>query len=348
MLLAAALLWQHAAQLAAQTSLPAASVATTQPSRAQIDAWIDALRDDVYAVRQAAARQLLTAGAAALVPLAEATDSPDPEARAAARRLVALIDKAETNRRLAEFAADADGKQGLSLPGWEQYRKLVGGDASARVLFVEMQRQEAALLADVFDANRLTSKQSWEDRLLRLLRWPAMPADQPASPSLGTCATMLFLGSVAEAEPSDRSASYLYQLLQRPPVQPALVRAGRHDPLRRLVVGWVVDSPSRSASVIQQRLTLALALDMQEAVPLALDVALSNPAYLTVPSTVRAQALVLIAHLGGRSDVDRLEPLLEDATVCMAAGTVAQQFQPGQPPQPVQVRAKCKSATWRW
>jgi hypothetical protein len=214
----------------------------------------------------------------------------------------------------------------------------VGGDAPARALFVEMQRREAALLADVFDADRPPRKQLWEDRLLRLLRWPATPAGQPAAPSLGTCATMIFLGSVDDARISDQAATYLPQLMQRPPVQPALLRASRQDPLRRLVVAWVTECPNRSTTVIAQRLSLALVLDMQEAVPLALGVAQSDPKFVTVHPMVRAQALILVAHLGSRSDAEKLEPLLEDATVCRSLAAAAQPGQAGPVARDVQIR----------
>ncbi len=343
----AALLWPFEPRSAAQERPPSPSPASppadalarpTSPTPEQIDGWIDSLRHDVYAIRQAAARQLLAAGSAARAPLTAAADSPDPEARAAARRLVTLIDKAECERRLAAFAADTDGREGLTLPGWEQYRKLVGGDAPARALFVEMQRHEATLLADVFDADRLPQKQLWEDRLMRLLRWPATPAGQPAAPSLGTCATMIFLGSVDEGKISDQTATYLPQLMQRPPVQLALLRASGQDPLRRLAVAWVVECPNRSAIAIAQRLSLAQVLDMQEAVPFALGVAQSDPTFVTVHPMVRAQALILVAQLGNRSDAERLEPLLEDPTVCRSMVAAAQPGQAGPVAREVQIR----------
>ena len=346
----AGLLWPLVSRSIAQQQPPDQSVELrptdtitrpSSPTSEQINAWIDALRHDTYAVRQNAATQLLAAGAAARAPLAAAADSPDPEARAAARRLVTLIEKAEFDRQLAAFAADAGGKQGVTLPGWEQFRQLVGGDVAARALFVEMQRHEAALLADVFATDRRARNPAWEERLLRLLRWPATAGGQPATPPLGTCATMIFLGAVGDGEISERAATYLPLLLQRPPVQPVLVRADRQDPLRRLVVAWVVECPNRSTTVTSKRLELALSLGMREAVPLALDVAQKDPAYLAVHPMVRAQALVLVAQLGSRSDVDSLEPLLEDASVCVAVPQMVAAPRPGQPRPPareVQIR----------
>jgi hypothetical protein len=91
-----------------------------------IGRWIGELGNESYTVRQTAASQLLAAGISAREPLAAVADGPDPETRAAARRLVALIDHSEFHRRLEAFAADTEGRQGISLPGWDQYQKLVG------------------------------------------------------------------------------------------------------------------------------------------------------------------------------------------------------------------------------
>jgi hypothetical protein len=312
----------------------------TTPTTQDINTWIESLRHDTYAVRQAAAKKLLDAGTAAREQLAAVADDPDPESRAAAKRLVALIDKAEFDHRLAAFAADTDGRNGLTLPGWEQFQKLVGSDSAARSLFVEMQRSEASLLAGVFKAEQKSPGRggtvvqvagdapgirrenplntSWEDRLLRLMRWPGGPENGPTTPQLGSCATMIFLGSVDEGRLSDRAGTYLPQLVQRAPIQSAIQGSVRQDAVRRLVVAWVVECPNRSDTVLQQRLNLAISQEFPEAVPLALSVATSDPAYLTAPPMVRVDAMRLVARMGRPADAEKLEPLLEDASVCLS------------------------------
>ena len=115
---------------------------------------------------------------------------------------------------------------------------------------------EAALLDDVFDAERSPRKQTWDDRLLRLLRWPGVTESGPTAPSLGSCATMIFFGAVEEGRISDRAATYLPQLIQRPPIQQAMQGKVRQDAVRRLVVAWVVECPNHSDLVVQQRLGL--------------------------------------------------------------------------------------------
>jgi hypothetical protein len=65
-----------------------------------------------------------------------------------------------------------------------------------------------------------------------------------------------------------------------------------------------------------QTLNLVKSLRLKEAVPLALQGALSKE----VNSWARGQAIFVVAELGGKEEVGRLEPLLKDTTNCGACG----------------------------
>jgi hypothetical protein len=318
----------------AHASEPTATSHAISPTDAEIDQWIGELSDDAFNVRQAAASRLLAAGVPARRSLLTVVEGPDPEVRAAARRLVSLIDQSEFHRRLEAFAADTEGRHRLTLPGWEEYRSLVGGDPAARALFVEMQRHEGPLLSAVFDASAEAPEQLWEDRLLRLVQWPAAIGDRGAVPPLGSCATMLFLGTAAEITVSDRGAMLLESMIQRPPLREAIAAGGAPDATRRLVSSWVLHCPNKNELILIRRLSLASAIDLKEALPLALAVAGGDPQYASVPPTARAIAILLIGQIGSREHVNHLEPLVEDTTVCMPI----QAQVPGQPAPNVQVR----------
>ena len=327
-------------RLAAEESPPtdasgsAATIDTVAPTVEQIDKWIGELSHDEFTVRQSASARLLEAGMSARGPLSAVVDGPDPETRAAARRLVALIDQSEFHRRLEAFAADTDGRRGLTLPGWEPYRERVGGDPAARALFVEMQRQEGPLLAAVFGASAPSSEQRWEDRLLRLVQWPAAVGDRGASPPLGSCAAVLFLGTATEMAVSDRGAMLVENMIQRSPIREALAADGAQDAVRRLVSGWIIDCPNKNELILARRLNLASVIDLKEALPLALAVAGGDPKYASLPPSIRAIAVLLVGQFGGREHVRHLEPLLEDTTACM----MVQAQLPGRPATNVQVR----------
>jgi hypothetical protein len=309
----------------ALTGSPATSTKgqTSRGEIQQIGHWIEQLNNDAYPIRQAAAEELLNTGIPAREPLLKVADGPDPETRAAARRLVALIDRTEFHRRLDAFARDEGGVQRLTLPGWEKFRLRVGEDAAARALFVDMQRQEGALLAAAFGAAPQPLNGIWEDRLVRLVQWQVTAGDRTANPQLGTCATLLFLGSIAETEVTERGAVLVENLIQRPPIRENMQAGTYRDAVRRLVVGWIVHCPNQNEVILNRRLYMASTNQLHETLPLALDVAHATGSYSAVQPPTRAAALLLVGQLGSEEQVPRLESLLNDATVCATAAEQA-------------------------
>ena len=303
-------------------------------SNANIDRWIEQLGHDAYALRQAAAEQLLRAGTPARERLLTLAEGPDPEKRAAARRLVALIDRTEFERQLEAFAADTDGSTGLALPGWERFRELAGDDPTARSLFIEMQREEGPLLAAVFDGSSRPMAESWEDRLIQFVRRQAMNDPRGTGASVGTAASMLFLAAVPDLGSSQRSAAWVEHLVQRPPIREILQAGTYREAVRRLLVAWIVNCPEENELLLHRRIYLASAHDLKETVPFALSVALQEGKRANLQPATRALATLLIGHLGGPEHVDRLEPLLEDNTVCVPQVANV----PGEAPSNVQIR----------
>jgi len=327
---------QVAADAGADSVIAAPADSTTPPTADQIAEWIGQLGHDSYAVRQAAAEHLLAGGHAARGALLEVVDAPDPEIRSAARRLVTLIEQSEFDRRLAEFAADVDGQRGVTLPGWAEFSGLVGGDESARALFVDMQRCEAALLAAIFAEGGDEPDRDWEERLFRLHNWQATSGQRSAAPPLGSCATMLLLGSLPDRGGSERGAIGIAELAQRPPIREAILgdATPQNSIIRRLLLTWVTDCPVRHDQVLHGRLNLISTYKLAEALPLAVSVARGEPPFLTAAAHNRVMAILAVGRFGSRAQVDDLEPLLEDDTLWAMAG------QPGQPgnPRAVQVR----------
>jgi hypothetical protein len=225
-----------------------------------------------------------------------------------------LIDQNEFSRRLAEFAADVDGRRGVTLPGWKEFAALVGPDEAARALFVEMQREEAPLLAQVFESPNGSREIAWDDHLARLMNWHMASQQGGLRAPLGSCATMFFLGSLPGSRITDPAAGQLVQLAQLPPVGELLGPSRPETTVRRLVSAWIVDCPSRSDRVLQLRLALMVNFRLTEALPLAKSIARHDPEFLTVVPTQRVSALLAVAKLGTANDVPDLEPLLEDRT----------------------------------
>jgi hypothetical protein len=325
------------------------AAAPTPATDAEIQRWVDELGHDSYPLRQQAADRLLAAGSAARPSLVKLADGSDPETRAAARRLLSLIDRSEFQRRLEAFAADTDGRAGLTMPGWEAYQELVGGDADDRALFVEMQKGEAPLLAAVFDKSkrppedllesRLRTQVSLlESRLQRVTQFQPNMVNGMLAPSLGSSAAMLFLGSIAETEPSDSVTGGLSHLLQRPPLREQLQRKkGQNVPnaVRRLAVAWALKCPNKSEGSLNARLMAIGVLGLEDALALPLAIVAGGPEYVQLSPAIKAQATITVGQLGNRSHVAQVEPLLNDATIYM---TASQENLPGAPVGTVQVR----------
>lgn len=290
--------------------------ASQPPTPDVVHQWIKELAHDDFGVRQRAFQQLLAAGMAAREPLLAIADGPDPETRASARRLVTLIDRSEFQRRLDAFAADTDGKQKLTLPGWEQFQKLAGSSPADRALFVEMQRHEGSLLSSVFGVSRQAPEDLWESRLQRIVLWQSTMGDRASTPPLGSCATMLFLAARKELTVSDAAVINIDSLLQRSPVKDVIMRDGGSEALRRLVLSWVMSCPNNSEMALSCRLKAIAMADLKEGLPLALAIASGEPDYSRATPLTRASAALLVGQMGTRRHLDQLQALLEDATAC--------------------------------
>jgi hypothetical protein len=166
------------------------------------------------------------------------------------------------------------------------------------------------------------------------VQWQNLGGNRPGSPPLGSSAALLFLGSVAEIDVSDEAAALIELLLQRSPFPETLRSDNRQDATRRLAVAWLLHCPTKNENILQQRLSIISTAGLEEALPLPLAVIGGEAPYKRTQPFTRAIAALVIGQFGGAEHVDRLEPLLADASTCNGNGL--QQQLPGQ--QAVQVR----------
>lgn len=287
-----------------------------EPTSVEVARLVKLLGDDDYQVRKDAADRLVKAGDVARAALAEVAEGVDPETRFTAKRLITLIDDSAFHRRLAEFAADSDGRRGVTLPGWNEFAKFVGRDVPARELFVEMQRAESILLQSAFDSSGQLQQLNWEEQINRLQRARTVQMGMATIP-VGSSATLLFLGSLPDANMSDNAAAGLRQLTQMPPLSESLAAKRADNALRRLVCAWVVHCPNRSNFIVQQRLDAMFQNSLDECLPLALALLEPKPEYLTVLPTQQMLAILAVGKFGSEEDIAVLEPFLEDKRECL-------------------------------
>jgi len=316
---------QQPADKAQPPAAKSAAFNSKAASPEDIQQWIKDLNHDEFTVRQAASSRLLAAGTAARDALLVVADGPEPETRAAARRLVSLIDRTDFNQRLEDFAADTDGKRGVTLPGWEQFSALIGKDQAARDLFVDMQKSDGALIATIVGISSQPPDQLLDDRLARLLSWQTNPNGRNVAPPLGSCATVVFLGTLPESNISERGAAWIDILIQRPPIAEAMTPGASPSAIRKLATAYVLNCPRISENSLRRRLQIIAISNMKEALPLALKVIGREGPYANLSPAVRAEGALIVGQFGGREHVETLEPLLDDVSVCLPI----QSAQPG-------------------
>jgi hypothetical protein len=101
-------------------------------------------------------------------------------------------------------------------------------------------------------------------------------------------------------------------LTQIPPLNEAIAPNQPATAVRRLVAAWIVHCPNRSEALLEQRLQVMIQQQLEDALPLALEIIERNPKYLTVGPSLQMNALLAVGKLGSDKHVDAIEPLLED------------------------------------
>jgi hypothetical protein len=161
-----------------------------------------------------------------------------------------------------------------------------------------------------------------------------MGGNRTSSPPVGSSATLLFLASLPEIEVPDTTAQLTELILQRPPFVESLRSDNHEDANRRLAVAWLLNCPAKSEEILRHRLSIISSFGLEEALPLAVAIISGEGPYKHTQALTRGWAALLVGQIGGRENIDKLEPLLKDAASC----TQFQQMLPGQPNGTVQVR----------
>jgi hypothetical protein len=312
------------------------------PPQTQVSDWIHQLNDDDYLVRETATAALLEAGFAIRPELLEIAESPNPEVRARARRLLIQIEQGEFDRRLEAFAADVEGKNSLTFPGWDTFRQLVGDKPSTRALFVQMQHHERELMAAAFNNQAVDLDTLLTERVARLINWQrARPVFKDRtvarSPPLGSCAAALFITVTRSEELSEGGIARAGNLVKLAPLSTFLASGGYEIQIRRLFVEWILLRRGNVSGLVEYKLLLMVTHNLREALPFAWAVAQGKPDSARWHAKYRAQAMLTISKLADRKQVLKLEPLLSEQLICYQGGAkkvVGKQI----PPTTVQLR----------
>jgi len=308
---------------------PAPASAAAQEARG----LVDRLGDPAFEARQAAEQRLSAMGLAAQEALQAGLTHSDPHVRRQCRRILVDVLVLDYQRRLAAFLADKEDAHSHDMPCWGRFKQLIGGDAEAKKLFVEMLEAEGPLLETaaagsaasqaIGDAILLRS-QCLAMRTSRVMHVGIGPAGANPPPVLaGSVAAILFLLGDPELRlpPETRDNNMLMNWFHQSGFR-AVAADSKATAARKLLGRWLL-SPC-GINTLHQRMQFAAQLRMPEALDLARKV-LSDDKFAFGNPHMRAQAISVIGQVGGKSHAALLVPLLGDKSELFRMGMAANQ-----------------------
>lgn len=154
------------------------AIVPTELSRAR--ELVAKLGSEDFDEREAAQENLAKMGRLALPALVDGLNAnPSPEVRFRCQSLVPKASHEDLQARLATFDADVEHKYEHDLPGWNEFRKIVGGSTPAsRTVFIELLKESpnrALVLAVNDPPSELGSLVAARKQELYQMRFPRTP-----------------------------------------------------------------------------------------------------------------------------------------------------------------------------
>jgi hypothetical protein len=280
----------------------------------EISVLIDQLGDPAYSVRQRATKRLVELGIITQPLLTQALEDDDAEVRSRAGQVLAQVVEADFRRRLEAFKNDLEGRQQHTLPCWGRFSQAFGQDKVSRMLFVEMQLSEPALL-EALDSNPKLASELFVMRIQSIrqsLQFPPRDGSGPATISLGTICSLLLVSAADGVTVSDQDALQLSGLFKQSAFQRILHAHVGSVILKKMLGAWIVHNSS--SALAHQNFDLAFTLDLKEGLDLGLKL-LANEGRGQTPA-IRQDALLAIGRFGDHTHIALVEPLLKDADFC--------------------------------
>lgn len=296
----------------------ARSTATTESMDAtsieMINALIEELGANKFAIRERATQQLTAIGPSILEPLSAGLTHPDPEIRIRSRRVYVRVKQVARLDRLQAFVTHPDlgsSPENAELPGWKALSEAVGDSPASRNLLVAVLRDNWDLI-ESFEAleegqtdvaanhiRQLKEQSRLNRELLNVERVTAaiLLTQDPRSNVPDTeMANLLGILHQLSASSSSRAT--------------AVGDPWKHEPFRSLVSRLLVRCTEPASA--WQTFSLALRHNLEAAVEPALTVIEDRESR----PHIRQYALLTIAKFGSEENVDQIKQLLDDTDIC--------------------------------
>ncbi|QEG39780.1 hypothetical protein [Roseimaritima ulvae] len=225
------------AAIAAGSSLAALT------SAAPPDDWVQQLGAESYAQRLRARHELLAAGRDARAALQRGRDAADLEIRKQSAAILNQIHHSRFETELRRMQSATESGQEYQLPGWTEFRRLVGDDRQSRTLFVAMTRCFRQPLAQLAG--------DWQEQASALLQRHTETSD----PDPVAWALLLMLNQ-RHGEGGCLLNHHVREALNRTRISSALQASPHADVLRRLVAAALERQADRPADRIWMRIAV--------------------------------------------------------------------------------------------
>ncbi len=271
-------------------------------------ALIQSLGDSSYQKRESAHEQLVKIGMKARRELAAALRNPDLEIRSRARRIYVDLMYEDFEQKLERFINDVEGRLEHDLPGWDIYRKKIGGSPEERKFFASMVRAESKVLRAIETKKGLG--ELLQDRVKQLQPYGNYTPTGPTVPQVYSIATVMLGASELTDAERESLISPVYNLLNYSQIKSQIIDKPDHDVSKRLTREWAeLASTSRNRTL---GLMLILNYGFEET---GLKVARKMLGTTESFSTSEQYAAICAARFGGAEEVELLLPLLEQKTL---------------------------------
>ena len=295
--------------------------ANSKGSKANVERLVKLLGDPSFTVRENATQSLAELGILAQQGLKRALVNPDLEIRMRAHRILLKSLQSEFAAKIAAFISDVDSKEEHDLPGWKQFRKTIGSDRNARILFAEMLRRESGIL-EAFDTGK-NLEPVLSKRLAELRPGNAIgQVNGPQQAHPATLAALLFVAAESKLSTNTTLFSQFYTLLNYSSNKRAIQGSRHNDIIMKTLSQLVLKETSKTSHYYPIRLTLNY--DMKTTgLTLGRRLLKSRPASF---STIQ-YAAIAVARFGDQNDISLLVPHLTNVSVCHTWSNP--QIQPG-------------------
>ncbi len=283
--------------------VPAQAWADDRSAEPTPDQLVEQLGDARFIQRQIATEALTGIGLPALNAVRKGTEHTDPEVRFRSRQILRAIRHLERQRLISAFIAGLDVETANELPGWVEYKTLVGDEQEARSLYVQMLEAEWVFLDAIFQNDPTLSGAMLASRCRALrLSLPQRPI------SIGSIAALMFVAARDGVDLNNQG--YLMTLCYRNSDFDRAMRSGSYRNSLRRLVGALVGRKSTDA-LMTQRLSFALQYDLSEGV---------YPARRVIGDRLgqphdRQYAILVLTKLGKDKDQLLIRSMLDDVGV---------------------------------